>query len=156
MNTLEHLMFVLLNAAPGLEKEELLERLRELFTAFHADGMCERDDDDALALRQLNTAWSQRYLPPARDYPSLYVIKAASTGYYKVGKAINPSTRVRRLQTGSPFDLEIVHTVCGEDEIEASRLERRVHELLDPHHLRGEWFDCSLDRIMAAIAQART
>jgi hypothetical protein len=149
-------MFILLNAAPDLDREELLERLRELFTAFHADGMCERDDDDAVAMRQLNTAWSQRYLPLGEPYPSLYVIKAASTGYYKVGRAINPSTRVRRLQTRSPFDLEIVHTICGEDEIEASRLERRVHELLDPHHFRGEWFDCSLDQIMAAIALART
>ncbi|MBR0873702.1 GIY-YIG nuclease family protein [Bradyrhizobium tropiciagri] len=31
-------------------------------------------------------------------------------------------------------------------EIRASRLEARVHQILGPYHLRGEWFDCSLDQ----------
>jgi hypothetical protein len=68
MNTLEHLMFVLQNAAPNLEKEELRERISELATAFVADGMFEHDTFETEALQQLNLGWSQRYMPPAEDY----------------------------------------------------------------------------------------
>lgn len=156
MNTLEHLLFVLQNAAPNLEKEELRERVSELATAFVADGMFEHDTFETEALQQLNLDWSRRYMPPAEDYPSLYVIHAASTGYYKVGKANVPLDRVRGLQTGNPFQLTIVHSVPGEAPDEAMRLEARVHEILDPYHHRGEWFSCTLDQIKAAIEQAKT
>jgi hypothetical protein len=95
-------------------------------------------------------------MPPAEDYPSLYVIHAATTGFYKIGKANVPLDRMRSLQTGNPFQLTVVHVDHGEDETEAERLERRVHAILDEHHHRGEWFSCTLDQVKAAIEQART
>lgn len=156
MNTLEHLIFILQHAAHNLEKEELMEHIRELSTAFFVDGMYSREDDEAAAMRQLNGAWSERYLPQLEgDYPTLYVIHTNTTGFYKIGHSVAPLGRMRHLQTGNPFQLQIVHEEHGEDEMEAEHLETRVHEILDAHHLRGEWFDCSLERIKEAIEQAR-
>jgi Meiotically Up-regulated Gene 113 (MUG113) protein len=160
LNTLEHLMFVLMHASnpagprEPISMEEMRERIRELADAFGTDGMYEHDAFETEALRQLNLDWAERYLQQGQGHPWLYVIHTASTGFYKVGKANVPLNRMRNLQIGNPFPLSIVHSVPGSDPDEASRLETRVHEILDPHHLRGEWFDCPLDRVIAAIEQA--
>jgi hypothetical protein len=148
LNALEHLLFILsrrIEETGGSEEIGLM--VGELLTAVIAV-----PQDDTEPMMVLNDGWAQRY--QSSEYPSLYVMHTATTGYYKIGKANVPLNRLRNLQTGNPFALTIVHRVSGSDPDEASRLEARVHEILDPHHLRGEWFNCPLDQIIDAIRQA--
>lgn len=47
----------------------------------------------------------------------------------------DPTRRLAALQTGCPFDLELLCFVKAKE-----HLERRLHATFAPLHLRGEWF----------------
>lgn len=68
----------------------------------------------------------------------VYMFQHGSEEKFKIGKSKNaPETRSIGLQTGNPEALTLVRA-CYVSDIEA--IEALMHQLLDPYHYRGEWF----------------
>jgi hypothetical protein len=65
----------------------------------------------------------------------LYLIQSNITGAFKVGRSDDPYTRVRTLQTGSPYELRIILILPNR-----GHQERDLHEKLRKYHTTGEWF----------------
>jgi hypothetical protein len=64
----------------------------------------------------------------------VYFIEAHD-GPIKIGVAQNPMNRLRSLQTGHPFELQLLGTIPGN-----ATDEKRLHHRFSKYHLRGEWF----------------
>ena len=80
-----------------------------------------------------------------------YIIQGVQSGRFKVGASTDVQRRIGVLQSHSPDDLVIRHTIPGGD------WERILHERLEAHHSHHEWFEHSpeTDRIIAeTIAEA--
>ena len=75
----------------------------------------------------------------------IYVISATGTEFVKIGKAKNPVSRLKTLQTGIPMTLAILAVADWNDEYEG-----RLHGLLRQFHVRGEWYR-SCDNISSLI-----
>jgi len=56
-------------------------------------------------------------------------------GPIKIGIAVNPSARLKELQTGHPARLSVLATVLGPDSLEGD-----YHVRFAEHRLEGEWF----------------
>lgn len=65
----------------------------------------------------------------------IYLIAARDVAMCKIGTALNPARRVTLLQTGCPFDLELIATRPGD-----GQLERLMHAAAAAHHVKREWF----------------
>jgi len=86
----------------------------------------------------------------------IYVITAVSTGLVKIGSTTGAvEDRVKVLQTGQPFTLEVVAQVPVEERL--VQVEHAVQTLLVNQKLRGEWFATTLDTdaLQALIQQAQ-
>lgn len=92
---------------------------------------------------------------PKKEFPvgyrslgraDLYFIGAAE-GPIKIGVSINPVSRLRALQTGYPFKLDILALVAG-----GGRYEGDYHAMFAEHRLHGEWF-ARVPEIEAEIAK---
>jgi hypothetical protein len=76
--------------------------------------------------------------PTASDWMTatyLYVIGVPDQGPVKIGISAEPGLRLRALQTGYPFGLEVLAQCHGGEEAE-----EMVHKLFQKEKLRGEWF----------------
>lgn len=87
------------------------------------------------------------------SYSYLYIIRYGTQDVYKIGISKKPESRLKSLQTGSPFELEIIftHKVAPDN---ATYVESRVHKWLSFNKLRGELFavsDCLIDRLKSRI-----
>jgi hypothetical protein len=68
----------------------------------------------------------------------IYFIQGIVTRKIKIGFSKNPSTRLSRLQTGSPDELVIIGVAIGDMSIE-----KILHDKFSESHSHGEWFnDC--------------
>jgi T5orf172 domain len=79
--------------------------------------------------------------PTASDWMTttyLYVIGVPDRGPVKIGISVEPELRLRALQTGYPFELEVLAQCHGAEETEEI-----VHKLFQKEKLRGEGFKCS-------------
>jgi len=66
----------------------------------------------------------------------LYVIGETSSGIVKIGRSVDPESRLRTFQTGYPRKLSLLHV-----EPEAGHLEPRLHARFASLRTHGEWFD---------------
>ena len=80
----------------------------------------------------------------------LYIVEDEGFGL-KIGQG-RPHSRLGHFQTGNARPLRIVHV--EETEFHAKVVETAVHDILAAHHIRGEWYDVTLDQVKAAIRQA--
>lgn len=73
-----------------------------------------------------------------------YFIQSEFGGHFKIGKSVNPESRLKTLQTGRADKLRIVKLIKGD-------VEAKLHQQFA--HLRegGEWFKC--DPILEAFIQ---
>jgi hypothetical protein len=60
-------------------------------------------------------------------------------GYVKIGKSNDPFDRIKRLQTGSPYNIRLYTTITVEGEW--APVEHALHDAYADDRLRGEWFD---------------
>lgn len=67
--------------------------------------------------------------------PTFVYFIQADAGAVKIGRAKDPESRLRQLQTGSPDKLQMLHVVPGDAELEAS-----LHRRFGTVRIRGEWF----------------
>lgn len=74
----------------------------------------------------------------------VYLIKISNQDYYKIGfTKKNPSKRLKELQTGSPFKLELISSFKSSG---ARVLENILHKKFQDksqtltHGVKGEWF----------------
>ena len=78
----------------------------------------------------------------------IYVIRHGGADIFKVGKSIDTKQRMSRLQVGNPIELILMSSFIFSD---MSKTERRLHAKLEEFRIRGEWFECSYDIIVAGI-----
>lgn len=75
----------------------------------------------------------QRSSPPG----IVYIIKSGK--HYKIGMTRgNLESRLKSIQTGSPYKIEIIHTI---ETATPEKLEAELHRRFRGKRLSGEWFD---------------
>lgn len=72
----------------------------------------------------------------------VYVMLDKNTGYYKIGKSINPQLRESTLQSEKPT-IKMVHCFDAED-----YSERYLHRVYKHKRIRGEWFDLDVNDLI--------
>ena len=81
----------------------------------------------------------------------LYVIgEGNGNGIVKIGRSLNPATRLGGIQTGNPRKVQLLLVVP-----EAGQHEDALHQRFSIHRLGGEWFDLSgndpVERVQHAL-----
>lgn len=73
----------------------------------------------------------------------------------KVGKARAPAQRVAELQTGCPFELELVGSLKCKSEQHAMGIEKAAHAMFRRAQVRGEWFEYNphIERAVMALLE---
>lgn len=81
------------------------------------------------------------------DCPDLYVyaIRNVTTGNIKLGISRDPQERLKQLQTGNDCALELVAYKKAENRFED---EVSIHRHASQHHIRGEWFDEGVNKLL--------
>jgi hypothetical protein len=80
---------------------------------------------------------------------AIYAIQVGEDGPIKVGATANLQRRLSNLQCSSPTPLRLVDSLPFQ-----KGLERRLHNHLRGHHVRGEWFRSAPD-VVAAFDRVR-
>ena len=78
---------------------------------------------------------------------SIYLIRG-NNGKYKIGIAKNPQSRLKQLQTGNPEPLSIIETYKT---INASKIEKALHNRYSYARKEGEWFELSISNELTFI-----
>jgi hypothetical protein len=65
----------------------------------------------------------------------IYLIADTERKWCKIGHSNSPKERIKAIQTGCPFDVEIVNVVEG-----GCKEEKELHKLFKQYYIRGEWF----------------
>jgi predicted GIY-YIG superfamily endonuclease len=80
----------------------------------------------------------------------IYVI-GRRDGPVKIGVTISLESRLATLQTGCPFQIEILHyrLICSRGL--ALKHEQVIHRVYLEKRLRGEWFDMDSDQGIEAV-----
>lgn len=68
----------------------------------------------------------------------VYVIRAKTTNFYKIGCSKYPYQRLTELQISNPFDLEIIMIFKVDD---MYSVESKLHKFFETNRKRGEWFE---------------
>ena len=63
----------------------------------------------------------------------IYIIRIINTKYYKIGISNNVESRLKELNTATPFEMKIIFKKSFED-----------FHLIINKHIRGEWFELSI------------
>lgn len=72
----------------------------------------------------------------------VYLIHMGGTTFYKIGMSLDPQIRLRTLQTGNPYPLQILHTQAVQDMRSAETgLHRQFEAQRVPNLNAREWFD---------------
>lgn len=90
----------------------------------------------------------------------VYIIQQDSDGPIKIGKADNIDKRIKQMQTGNPFALELAHSFTCLSSKDALNLEHELHDLLSEHKMNAsggsEWFKkralCNLKKYSQMVA----
>lgn len=81
----------------------------------------------------------------------IYVMSCeAFPGVVKIGMSVDPESRRRTLEGGSPvpFKIEYAARTTVDD---LHLIESYAHFMVGPHHVRGEWFRVSILEAIAAV-----
>ena len=84
-------------------------------------------------LKEVNNSSTLKKLQS--DFTKVYVMIDKNTGYYKIGRSINPEKRERTLQSEKPtIEMLFNHDARVADE-------KQLHNMFVDKRVRGEWFD---------------
>lgn len=79
----------------------------------------------------------------------VYIFNALGTCRFKIGKSVDPSSRLKSLQTGSPLKIRYVYAGFVE---EMSDVELTIHSMFSGKRIIGEWFDLDSNDIKEIIS----
>jgi Rha family phage regulatory protein len=79
----------------------------------------------------------------------LYIVKCGD--FYKIGISHNVSKRIKGMQTGNPYLIELIDTYTIGHNV--SNIEARLHVLFESDNIRGEWFSTPIDEIRQAVVR---
>ncbi len=80
----------------------------------------------------------------------IYVISASEQGPVKIGYSSNPTSRVRKLQTGHASKLKLYYEqVVATHEVR--KMERQIHTNLGYLRTHGEWFNLNVKDAIAEV-----
>jgi hypothetical protein len=66
----------------------------------------------------------------------IYLIINKAENFCKIGYSSNPDARLKQLQTGNPYSLDLITSIQGD-----ISLERELHKKFNHLKLQGEWFE---------------
>jgi len=90
-----------------------------------------RNDDFINFVLNINNPNKNKTSNKANDIKT-YIMFDINTGYYKIGKSINPLFREKTLQSEKPT-INLIHTIN-------QNIERDLHKTYNNKRIRGEWF----------------
>lgn len=70
----------------------------------------------------------------------IYLIADVEKRWCKIGYSVNPSDRIKGIQTGIPFLLEVLYVIEGN-----YKYEKYLHKKFKEYYIRGEWFNYHTD-----------
>lgn len=73
----------------------------------------------------------------------IYAIRMGWDGPIKIGRSYSSDFRLRDLQVGNPYELQLLGTVLETDTLN----EQTEHQRLHTHRMRGEWFDITTEHL---------
>ena len=79
----------------------------------------------------------------------LYIIRAG--GFIKIGHTIDLKRRLKAIQIGCPYELEVLYYGTGEGE-----REHELHEAAAQWHHRGEWFSAEALTCCPSLAEIQS
>jgi len=93
--------------------------------------------------REIEEYQNRRFVDNRRrkDKTNIYLMEDGHTGFIKIGRSKNPSTRERTLQAQVPL-LRMIWTCAG-----INSDEKILHDFFKDKRLRGEWFDLGEDDV---------
>ena len=71
----------------------------------------------------------------------IYIIRIINTKFYKIGISNNVESRLRKLNTATPFEMKIIFKKSFKD---FHLIENYVQNTFINKHIRGEWFELSI------------
>lgn len=104
-----------------------------------SDGALWMTDRQARKIHNLAGYASSYPFEPSPSY--VYFVKSGQ-GEIKIGIAVHPGQRIKKLQTGNPSTLELLAVIHGGED-----LERSLHQRFQHLRLRGEWFSPGADLV---------
>lgn len=78
----------------------------------------------------------------------VYMIRCGEAGPVKIGKADDPQSRLRDLQTGHHEELAIIRVLDG-----GEAEEKHLHTHFAEFRIRGEWFQFSDEMLTVSVAE---
>lgn len=78
----------------------------------------------------------------------VYIVEAVGLLSFKIGISLNPSERLRGIQTSCPLKVRIIYAAQVRNPI---KTEKALHEIFRKKRSIGEWFKLSSTDIVEAI-----
>ena len=138
---------------PRRDGNQLCATVNHFGELYQDDGDSYEQEAKAFSETGLATSFSEEareLKAPVKGY--VYLIRCVTDDdkrRCKVGASTNPQARLRTLQTGNPFSLELVHTFPSDD-MYAS--EFAMHKKFGDKRLGDEWYLLEADHIEAFAA----
>ena len=117
---------------PAPTQDDMCRALRAARAEGWPGGVSVEHDGERTIVRLYQGDAPSAPAPVARG-PSIYFIRCG--GFIKIGKADDPESRLTKMRTDNPLDLELLHAVPGDFD-----LERQLHKRFAAYHHRREWF----------------
>ncbi|NEQ64768.1 MAG: GIY-YIG nuclease family protein [Symploca sp. SIO2D2] len=76
--------------------------------------------------------------PSANREGYIYLFHAVGTNRYKIGRSVNPISRLKTVERQSPYPLKIIDSFWSPDAIAD---EQGLHENFQKYRVHGEWFE---------------
>jgi len=71
-----------------------------------------------------------------KQIKDIYLMKVGKNNY-KIGVSFDPRKRLKGVQTGNPYKVELIHSVSS---YRPSKIEMILHLIFSSSRLEGEWF----------------
>lgn len=71
------------------------------------------------------------------DFGFIYLLKSEN-GKYKIGRTTQPVSRIKQIQSNTPFKIQLVHLF---EVRKARKIEKEIHAIFKEFLIAGEWFE---------------
>jgi hypothetical protein len=95
-----------------------------------------QDIEAELAVLEAQPRWKEK--PPRALHPAGFVYVIHGGGYYKIGRTVDPYTRLTPMMARAPFPFEALLLIPTSN---MAQTERELHRTYAAQRTRGEWFN---------------